>query len=71
MSSVSSVSSDSAAFTSAVDIEAIQQELQKQNIDGWLFYYFHENDPLALRILKLEGDHFFSRRWFYFRASIW
>jgi Xaa-Pro dipeptidase len=61
MSGVSSVST-----VESLDLSAIQAELQKQNLDGWLFYYFHENDPLALRILKLEGDHFFSRRWFYF-----
>ncbi len=49
-----------------VDINAIQKTLAQENIDAWLFYYFHENDPLALRILKLHDDgHFFSRRWFY------
>lgn len=48
------------------DIEAIQKALAQENVDGWLFYFFHDNDPLALRILKLGGDgHFFSRRWFY------
>ncbi|HEY9754872.1 MAG TPA: M24 family metallopeptidase [Oculatellaceae cyanobacterium] len=45
----------------------VQNELKSQGIEGWLFYYFHENDPLALRILGLDGDsHFYSRRWFYF-----
>lgn len=48
-----------------MDIEAIQQALQEESLDAWLFYYFHENDPLALRILGLNDDHFFSRRWFY------
>lgn len=49
-----------------VDIKAIQQTLAEEGIDGWLFYYFHENDPLALRILKLDDNgHLFSRRWFY------
>jgi len=50
----------------AVDISAIQNALVEENVDGWLFYYFHENDDLALRILKLADKHFFSRRWFYF-----
>ncbi|HEY9786436.1 MAG TPA: M24 family metallopeptidase [Candidatus Obscuribacterales bacterium] len=50
---------------SKLNIEAIQDALVGEGIDGWLFYYFHENDPLALRILHLEGAHFFSRRWFY------
>jgi Xaa-Pro aminopeptidase len=45
----------------------VQKELRAQDLDGWLFYYFHENDPLALRILGLDqGEHFYSRRWFYF-----
>jgi Xaa-Pro dipeptidase len=48
------------------EVEKVQAELQAENLDGWLFYYFHENDPIALRILKLSDDHFFSRRWFYF-----
>jgi Xaa-Pro aminopeptidase len=48
-------------------VPAVQDELLAQNLDGWLFYYFHENDPLALRILGLDqGEHFYSRRWFYF-----
>jgi Xaa-Pro aminopeptidase len=49
-----------------LDIAAIQKALKQENLDGWLFYYFHANDDLALRILKLHDDgHFFSRRWFY------
>ncbi|MBX9687487.1 MAG: M24 family metallopeptidase [Candidatus Obscuribacterales bacterium] len=47
------------------DIAAIQKALAQENVDAWLFYYFHENDPLALRILNLDDKHFFSRRWFY------
>lgn len=48
-----------------VDIAAIQKALVQENVDAWLFYYFHENDPLALRILKLSAADHFSRRWFY------
>ena len=52
-------------------LEAVQKELAAQNIDGWLFYYFHENDPLALRILGLDlASHFYSRRWFYFVPAV-
>lgn len=47
------------------DIKAIQKALAEENMDAWLFYYFHENDPLAMRILNLDEGHFFSRRWFY------
>ncbi|MBX9573096.1 MAG: M24 family metallopeptidase [Candidatus Obscuribacterales bacterium] len=47
------------------DLEAIQKSLSDESLDGWLFYFFHDNDDLALRILKLSGGHF-TRRWFYF-----
>lgn len=50
---------------SKVDLAAIQKALEAENLDGWLFYYFHDNDDLALRILKLGGGHF-TRRFFYF-----
>jgi Xaa-Pro aminopeptidase len=48
-----------------VDISAIQSALRESQLDGWLFYYFHENDPLALRILGLDSRKIQSRRWFY------
>lgn len=47
------------------DLPAIQEALREEQVDGWLFYFFHDNDDLALRILKLAGGHF-TRRWFYF-----
>ncbi len=47
------------------DIAAIQKALADENVDAWLFYYFHENDSLALRILNLDQGHHFTRRWFY------
>lgn len=53
-----------------MDIKAIQQALQEEALDAWLFYYFHENDPLALRILDLDQEHFFSRRWYYLVPAI-
>lgn len=52
--------------TNELDILAIQKALRSEGFDGWLFYYFHDNDPLALRILKLHTNHVVSRRWFYF-----
>jgi Xaa-Pro dipeptidase len=48
-----------------VDIAAIQKALAEEGIDGWLFYHFHGNDPLATTILRLPDSHFVSRRWFY------
>lgn len=47
-------------------LEKIQKQLKDSGVDGWLFYFFKNNDPLALRILKLTETHMFSRRWFYF-----
>lgn len=49
-----------------LDVGAIQSALAEEGLDGWLFYYFHGNDPLATHILGLSGSHFVSRRWFYF-----
>ncbi|MHA1888660.1 MAG: M24 family metallopeptidase [Promethearchaeota archaeon] len=55
-------------------IKDIQKSLQSLNslqsdenkIDGWLFYDFHNRDPLAYRILLLDEQAFHSRRWYYF-----
>lgn len=46
-------------------IAEIQAALQKEKLDGWLFYDFRGSDILTPRILKTErlGG---SRRWFYF-----
>ena len=46
-------------------ITDIQAALQKEKLDGWLFYDFRGSDILTPRILKTEriGG---SRRWFYF-----
>jgi len=48
-----------------MNLKAIQQELKKANLDGWLFYDFHNRDHLAYKILGLENKHT-TRRWFYF-----
>src|ERR1039458_10504433 len=46
------------------NIEAIQNALQKQKLDGWLFYDILHRDPIAYRVLGL--DHALAkRRWFY------
>jgi Xaa-Pro aminopeptidase len=49
----------------AIRIAEIQSALQKEKLDGWLFYDFRGSDILTPRILKTErlGG---SRRWFYF-----
>ena len=48
------------------DIKAIQAEMKANKIDGWLFYDHHRRDPIAARILGLDGDGMATRRWFYF-----
>jgi Xaa-Pro dipeptidase len=45
-------------------IEAIQAQLQASRLDAWLFYDFHNRDPIAQRVLGLEGG-MNTRRWFY------
>jgi Xaa-Pro aminopeptidase len=46
------------------NIEAIQKALEKQKLDGWLFYDILHRDPIAYRVLGL--DHALAkRRWFY------
>lgn len=47
-------------------LEAIQEALQSEGLDGWLFYDHHHRDPLAYRILGLPDDMQASRRWYYF-----
>ncbi len=47
-------------------IETIQQALRARGYDGWLFYDFHNRDPLAYRILGLAETGLATRRWFYF-----
>ncbi|MBI4444962.1 MAG: aminopeptidase P family protein [Acidobacteria bacterium] len=46
-------------------IEAIQKSLSNSRIPGWLFYGFHDLDPIALRILRFPPETHLSRRWFY------
>jgi len=49
-----------------MDLAAIQQALRAEGLDGWLFYDFHNRDPIAYRVLGLDFGKFTSRRWFYF-----
>lgn len=48
-----------------MDLRAIQEELKKSRIDGWLFYDFHHRDPIAGRVLGLKQG-MATRRWYYF-----
>ncbi len=49
-----------------MEIEKIQQALRDAGLDGWLFYDFHNRDPIAYRVLGMDFGKFTSRRWFYF-----
>jgi Xaa-Pro aminopeptidase len=39
--------------------------LRAAGVDGWLLYDFHGSNPIAARLVGLEGAHT-TRRWFYF-----
>ncbi len=52
-----------------MDLKRIQQELKSAALDGWLFYDFHNRDPIAYRVLGLDFGKFTSRRWWYWIPS--
>ena len=42
----------------SMNLAAIQEELPKQKLDGWLFFDHHQRDPLAYRVLGFHaGAH--------------
>ena len=49
-----------------MQLESIQAELGRQNLDGWLFFDHHQRDPLAYRVLGFEAPRMVTRRWYYF-----
>jgi Xaa-Pro dipeptidase len=49
-----------------MDVKQIQKALRDAKVDGWLFYDFHNRDPIAYKVLGLDFGKFTSRRWFYF-----
>lgn len=46
-------------------ISKIQAVLREQGFPAWLFYGFHDIDPIGLRILQFPSHAHISRRWFY------
>ena len=52
-----------------MNIKRIQEQLKKAGFDGWLFYDFHNRDPISYRVLGMDFGKFTSRRWFYFIPS--
>jgi Xaa-Pro aminopeptidase len=49
-----------------MQLELIQAELRRQNLDGWLFFDHHQRDPLAYRVLGFVAPRMVTRRWYYF-----
>src|SRR3954469_25007739 len=48
------------------DLGPVQDALREYGLVGWLLYDFRGNNPLARRILDLDGRKPGSRRFFYF-----
>ncbi|HEY1204387.1 MAG: M24 family metallopeptidase [Bryobacteraceae bacterium] len=48
-----------------MNLEAIQQALAAEGLDGWLFFDHHGRDPLAYRVLDLPANRTATRRWYY------
>lgn len=49
-----------------MNLQAIQHELQRAGLDGWLMFDHHHRDPLAYRVLGFTPPDHVSRRWYYF-----
>ncbi|HLX60240.1 MAG TPA: M24 family metallopeptidase [Planctomycetota bacterium] len=49
-----------------MNLKKIQSALTKLDLDGWLFYDFHNRDHIAYRVLGLDFNKPCSRRWFCF-----
>jgi Xaa-Pro aminopeptidase len=47
-----------------MDLPALQLALAEQELDAWLLYDFHGQNPTAVTALGLAG-HMLTRRWFY------
>jgi Xaa-Pro dipeptidase len=48
-----------------MNLEAMQQALAAEGLDGWLFFDHHGRDPLAYRVLGLAAGRTVTRRWYY------
>jgi Xaa-Pro aminopeptidase len=48
-----------------MDLEALQQALREEQVDGWLFCDFHRRDHVARTVLGLTRDTWMTRRWYY------
>ncbi len=49
------------------NIAAIQKTLATDHVDGWLLYDFHGSNPIARKMVRLDGSgQMTTRRWYYF-----
>jgi Xaa-Pro aminopeptidase len=50
----------------ALPIQAVQQALKEDKLDGWLLYDFHGSNPIASRLAGIaESGKMATRRWYY------
>jgi Xaa-Pro aminopeptidase len=50
----------------ALSIEAVQQALREDGLDGWLLYDFHGSNPIAARVTGVAASRkLATRRWYY------
>src|SRR5262245_28304112 len=50
----------------ALPIDAVQQALKEEKLDGWLLYDFHGSNPIASRLAGLTASgKMATRRWYY------
>src|SRR6187455_1741630 len=48
------------------DVQAVQESLKAEGLDGWLLYDFHGSNPIAARLLgTANGGKLTTRRWYY------
>lgn len=47
-------------------VDELQQTLQSEHLDGWLFFDFRRSNAVAHHVLELSPHAFFSRRWMYY-----
>ena len=51
----------------SLEIAAIQKTLAADGVDGWLLYDFHGSNPIARKLVGLDGPGAMTtRRWYYF-----
>jgi Xaa-Pro aminopeptidase len=51
---------------SQIPTDLIQTILSERQLDGWLLYDFHGQNPISKRVARFPEDRFATRRWFYF-----